>query len=128
MRKFLNLMAAEPDIAKIPVMVDSSKWEIIEAGLQCLQGKGVVNSISLKEGEADFIQKAKLIQQYGAAVIIMAFDEQGQADSLERRIEICQRAYRILTQQVGFPSNDIIFSKLLDGSKKICQAPLFLEE
>ena len=109
MRKFLNLMAAEPDIAKIPVMVDSSKWEIIEAGLQCLQGKGVVNSISLKEGESDFIQKAKLIQQYGAAVIIMAFDEQGQADSLERRIEICQRAYRILTEKVGFPKNDIIF-------------------
>jgi len=109
MRKFLNLMAAEPDIAKIPVMVDSSKWEIIEAGLQCLQGKGVVNSISLKEGEADFIQKAQRIQQYGAAVIIMAFDEQGQADSLERRIEICQRAYRILTEKVGFPKNDIIF-------------------
>jgi 5-methyltetrahydrofolate--homocysteine methyltransferase len=109
MRKFLNLMAAEPDIAKIPVMVDSSKWEIIEAGLQCLQGKGVVNSISLKEGKADFIQKAQLIQQYGAAVIIMAFDEQGQADSLERRIEICQRAYRILTEEVGFPQNDIIF-------------------
>jgi 5-methyltetrahydrofolate--homocysteine methyltransferase len=109
MRKFLNLMAAEPDIAKIPVMVDSSKWEIIETGLQCLQGKGVVNSISLKEGETDFIQKAKLIQQYGAALIVMAFDEQGQADSLERRIEICQRAYRILTDEVGFPSHDIIF-------------------
>ena len=109
MRKFLNLMAAEPDIAKIPVMVDSSKWDIIEAGLQCLQGKGVVNSISLKEGEADFIQKAKLIQQYGAAVIIMAFDEQGQADNLDRRIEICERAYRILTEQIGFPKNDIIF-------------------
>lgn len=103
MRRFLNLIQAEPDIARIPIMIDSSKWEIIEAGLQVVQGKCVVNSISLKEGEAAFIQQAKLIRRYGAAVIVMAFDEKGQADSLERRIEICKRSYDTLVDQVGFP-------------------------
>jgi 5-methyltetrahydrofolate--homocysteine methyltransferase len=109
MVKFLNLIASEPDIARVPIMIDSSKWEIIEAGLKCIQGKGVVNSISLKEGEENFIQQAKKIKRYGAAVIVMAFDEDGQADSYERRIEICQRSYTILVNQVGFPQNDIIF-------------------
>lgn len=109
MTKFLNLIAAEPDIARVPVMIDSSKWEIIEAGLKVIQGKGVVNSISLKEGEATFIHHAKLIKRYGAAVIVMAFDENGQADTYERRIEICKRSYDILVIQVGFPAEDIIF-------------------
>jgi 5-methyltetrahydrofolate--homocysteine methyltransferase len=109
MTKFLNLIAAEPDIARVPVMIDSSKWEIIEAGLKVIQGKGVVNSISLKEGEATFIHHAKLIKRYGAAVIVMAFDENGQADTYERRIEICKRSYYILVNQVGFPAEDIIF-------------------
>ena len=109
MRRFLNLIQAEPDIARIPIMIDSSKWEIIEAGLQVVQGKCVVNSISLKEGEAAFIQQAKLIRRYGAAVIVMAFDEKGQADSFERRIEICKRSYDTLVDQVGFPPQDIIF-------------------
>jgi 5-methyltetrahydrofolate--homocysteine methyltransferase len=109
MTKFLNLIAAEPDIARVPVMIDSSKWEIIEAGLKVIQGKGVVNSISLKEGEATFIHHAKLIKRYGAAVIVMAFDENGQADTYERRIEICKRSYDILVNQVGFPAEDIIF-------------------
>jgi 5-methyltetrahydrofolate--homocysteine methyltransferase len=95
MVRFLNLLAAEPDIARIPIMIDSSKWEIILAGLKCLQGKGIVNSISLKEGEANFIAQAKEIRRFGAAVIVMAFDENGQADSFERRIEICERSYRI---------------------------------
>lgn len=106
---FLNLIASEPDIAKLPIMIDSSKWSVIEAGLKCVQGKAVVNSISLKEGEEDFIKKAKLIKKYGAAVIVMAFDEQGQADTYERRIQICERAYKILTEKVGFPPEDIIF-------------------
>ncbi len=106
---FLNLIAAEPDIARIPVMIDSSKWEIIEAGLQVLQGKGIVNSISLKEGEPEFVTQARRIRRYGAAVVVMAFDELGQADTYERRIAICERAYRILTTEVGFPPNDIIF-------------------
>jgi 5-methyltetrahydrofolate--homocysteine methyltransferase len=109
MTKFLNLIAAEPDIARVPVMIDSSKWEIIEAGLKVIQGKGVVNSISLKEGEATFIHHAKLIKRYGAAVIVMAFDENGQADTYERRIEICKRSYDILVNQVGFPAEDVIF-------------------
>jgi len=109
MTKFLNLMAAEPDIARVPVMIDSSKWEIIEAGLKVIQGKGVVNSISLKEGEAQFIHHAKLIKRYGAAVIVMAFDENGQADTYERRIEICKRSYDILVDEVHFPAQDIIF-------------------
>jgi 5-methyltetrahydrofolate--homocysteine methyltransferase len=109
MRRFLKLIQAEPDIARIPIMIDSSKWEIIEAGLQVVQGKCVVNSISLKEGEETFIQQAKRIRRYGAAVIVMAFDEKGQADSLERRIEICKRSYDTLVNQVGFPPQDIIF-------------------
>ncbi len=109
MKKFLNLCAAEPDIAKVPVMIDSSKFHIIEEGLKCLQGKGIVNSISLKGGEEEFIRQAKLVRDYGAAVIVMAFDEQGQADSYERRIAICERSYKILTQQLGFPPEDIIF-------------------
>jgi 5-methyltetrahydrofolate--homocysteine methyltransferase len=109
MIKFLHLIASEPDISRVPIMIDSSKWEIIEAGLKCIQGKGVVNSISLKEGEAQFIEYAKKIKRYGAAVIVMAFDENGQADSYERRIEICERSYRILVDVVGFPCQDIIF-------------------
>ena len=109
MTKFLNLIAAEPDIARVPVMIDSSKWEIIEAGLKVVQGKGVVNSISLKEGEAAFVHHAKLIKRYGAAVIVMAFDEKGQADNYERRIEICKRSYDILVNEVHFPAEDIIF-------------------
>jgi 5-methyltetrahydrofolate--homocysteine methyltransferase len=106
---FLNLIASEPDIAKVPIMIDSSKWSVIEAGLKCVQGKGIVNSISLKEGEAKFIEQAKLIRRYGAATVVMAFDEKGQADTLERKIEICQRCYDVLTQKVGFPPQDIIF-------------------
>ncbi len=106
---FLNLIAAEPDISRVPVMIDSSKWEILEAGLKRIQGKPVVNSISMKEGEAEFIRQARLIHRYGAAAIVMAFDEQGQADTEERKFAICQRAYRILTEQVGFPPQDIIF-------------------
>jgi len=109
MSKFLNLCASEPDISKVPFMVDSSKWEVLEIGLQCLQGKGIVNSISLKEGEEKFIEQAKQVRRYGAAVIVMAFDEQGQADTKQRKIEICQRAYKILTEQVNFPAEDIIF-------------------
>lgn len=109
MTKFLNLIAAEPDIARVPVMIDSSKWEIIEAGLKVIQGKGVVNSISLKEGKEAFVHHAKLIKRYGAAVIVMAFDEDGQADTFQRRIEICKRSYDILVDEVGFPAQDIIF-------------------
>ena len=109
MTKFLNLIAAEPDIARVPVMIDSSKWEIIEAGLKVVQGKAVVNSISLKEGETAFIHHAKLVKRYGAAVIVMAFDENGQADNFERRIEICKRSYDILVNTVKFPAQDIIF-------------------
>ena len=107
MIKFLNLIQAEPDIAKIPFMIDSSKWEIIEAGLKTVQGKSIVNSISLKEGEEEFIKYAKLIRRYGAAVIVMAFDENGQADNYERRIQICERSYNILVNQLNFPSEDI---------------------
>ncbi len=106
---FLNLIAAEPDIARVPVMIDSSKWEVIEAGLRCVQGKSIVNSISMKEGEAKFIEQARACLRYGAAVVVMAFDEQGQADTAARKIEICQRAYRILVDEVGFPPEDIIF-------------------
>ncbi len=109
MVRFLNLIASEPDISRVPVMIDSSKWSVIEAGLKCIQGKGIVNSISLKEGEAEFIQRAKLCRRYGAAVVVMAFDEQGQADTYARKIEICARSYRILTEQAGFPAEDIIF-------------------
>ncbi len=106
---YLNLVASEPDISKVPVMVDSSKWEIIEAGLKCIQGKGIVNSISMKEGKAQFIEHAKLIQRYGAATVVMAFDEQGQADTFERKIEICKNSYDVLVNEVGFPPQDIIF-------------------
>ena len=109
MTKFLNLIASEPDISRIPIMIDSSKWEIIEAGLKVVQGKSVVNSISLKEGEEAFIHHAKLVKRYGAAVIVMAFDENGQADTLDRRIEICERSYKILVEKVDFPPQDIIF-------------------
>jgi len=109
MPKFLRLIAAEPDIARVPIMVDSSKWSVIEAGLKCIQGKGVVNSISLKEGEGPFVEQAREILKYGAAVVVMAFDEQGQADSRERKFEICKRCYEILTETVGFPAQDIIF-------------------
>src|SRR6476469_8681225 len=106
---FLNLVAAEPDIARVPVMVDSSKFHVIEAGLKCVQGKAIVNSISLKEGEDKFLAEARICRAYGAAVVVMAFDEQGQADTIERKVAICTRAYRILTEQVGFPAEDIIF-------------------
>ncbi|WFE92065.1 methionine synthase [Roseibium porphyridii] len=106
---FLNLVAAEPDIAKVPIMIDSSKWTVIEAGLKCIQGKGVVNSISLKEGEEAFIEQAKLVRRYGAAVVVMAFDEDGQADTFERKTEICARSYKVLTEKVGFPPEDIVF-------------------
>jgi 5-methyltetrahydrofolate--homocysteine methyltransferase len=109
MVKFLNLIAAEPDISKVPVVIDSSKWSVIEAGLKCVQGKAVVNSISLKEGEESFVRQARAVRRYGAAVIVMAFDEQGQADTVERKIAICGRCYDILTKQVGFPPEDIIF-------------------
>ena len=109
MQTFLNLIAAEPDIARVPVMIDSSKWSVIEAGLRCIQGKGIVNSISLKDGEEEFIRRAQLCRDYGAAVIVMAFDEDGQADSFERRIAICERAYRLLVDTVGVPAYDIIF-------------------
>ena len=109
MTRFLNLIAAEPDIARIPIMIDSSKWEILEAGLKVVQGKAVVNSISLKEGEENFMAQARKIKRYGAAVIVMAFDENGQADSYERRIEICERSYSILVDKVHFNPEDIIF-------------------
>lgn len=109
MVKFLNLLAAEPDISRVPIMIDSSRWSVIEAGLKCIQGKGIVNSISLKEGKDIFIQQANTIKKYGASVVVMAFDEQGQADTFERKIEICEKAYRVLVDEVGFPPQDIIF-------------------
>jgi 5-methyltetrahydrofolate--homocysteine methyltransferase len=109
MRTFLNLIASEPEIARIPIMIDSSKWEVLEAGLECVQGKGVVNSISLKEGEQDFLEKARTIRRYGAGAVVMAFDETGQADTTERKVAICERAYRLLTEQADFPPEDIIF-------------------
>ncbi len=109
MTRFLNLVATEPDIARVPVMIDSSKWEVIEAGLKCVQGKPIVNSISMKEGEAEFLRQARLCRRYGAAVIVMAFDEQGQADTFQRKTEICKRAYDLLTQKIGFAPQDIIF-------------------
>ena len=108
MTTFLNFIATEPEIARVPVMIDSSKWSVIEAGLKCVQGKSVVNSISLKEGEADFLHKAKLVRRYGAAVVVMAFDEQGQADTVERKVAISHRAYRLLTEAAGFDPSDII--------------------
>jgi 5-methyltetrahydrofolate--homocysteine methyltransferase len=109
MVRFLNLIASEPEIARVPIMIDSSKWSVIEAGLKCIQGKGIVNSISMKEGEAEFKRQATLIRRYGAATVVMAFDEQGQADTLQRKTEICARAYRVLVESVGFPPEDIIF-------------------
>jgi 5-methyltetrahydrofolate--homocysteine methyltransferase len=109
MTKFLNLVATEPEISRVPIMIDSSKWEVLEAGLKCVQGKGVVNSISLKEGEADFLDKARKVQQYGAGVVVMAFDEKGQADTADRRVEIARRAYGLLTEKIGFAPEDIIF-------------------
>jgi len=109
MTTFLNLVAAEPDIARVPVMIDSSKWSVIEAGLKCVQGKPIVNSISMKEGEAEFLRQARLARKYGAAVVVMAFDEKGQADTLARRTEVCERAYRLLTEAVGMPPEDIVF-------------------
>jgi 5-methyltetrahydrofolate--homocysteine methyltransferase len=109
MVRYLNLLASEPDISRVPIMVDSSKWEVIEAALKCIQGKAVVNSISLKEGEAQFLYQAKLLRRYGAAVVVMAFDEVGQADTQKRKVEICQRAYKLLVEQIGFPPQDIIF-------------------
>ncbi|UST55855.1 methionine synthase [Comamonadaceae bacterium OTU4NAUVB1] len=109
MVRFLNLIASEPDIARVPIMVDSSKWEVIEAGLRCIQGKGIVNSISMKEGEDQFRHQARLLRRYGAAAVVMAFDETGQADTYARKVEICQRAYRILVDEIGFPAEDIIF-------------------
>src|SRR5205085_2829169 len=109
MVRFLNLIATEPEIARIPIMVDSSKWSVLEAGLQCLQGKGVVNSISLKEGEEEFLRQARRVRDYGAGVIVMAFDEDGQATEVEHRVAICGRAYDLLVDDVGFPPEDIVF-------------------
>ncbi|MDQ3206226.1 MAG: methionine synthase [Pseudomonadota bacterium] len=109
MVQYLNLIAAEPDISRVPVMVDSSKWSVIEAGLKCLQGKGIVNSISMKEGETEFLRQARLVRRYGAAVVVMAFDEDGQADTVQRKVDICSRAYALLTGEIGFPPEDIIF-------------------
>ncbi len=109
MQRFLNLIAAEPDISRVPVMIDSSKWSVLEAGLKCVQGKGYVNSISLKEGEDEFLRQAKLVRQYGAGVVVMAFDEKGQAETTQRKVEICERAYNLLTEEVGFPAEDIVF-------------------
>ena len=109
MPRFVNLLASEPDISRVPFMIDSSKWSVIEAGLRCLQGKGVVNSISLKEGEQRFIEHARLVRRYGAAAVVMAFDERGQADTTARKLEICKRSYEILTNKVGLPPEDIIF-------------------
>src|SRR5207244_7931550 len=109
MNRFLNMMATEPDIAKVPLMIDSSKWEILEAGLKCVQGKPIVNSISLKEGEEKFLHQARLCRRYGAAVVVMAFDEEGQAVTRDRKVAICERAYRLLTEEIGFDPTDIIF-------------------
>src|SRR3984893_10901459 len=109
MTRFLNLIGSEPEIARVPLMIDSSKWSVIEAGLKCVQGKAVVNSISLKNGEEEFLRQAQLVRRYGAAVIVMAFDEQGQADTFERKIDICARVYKFLTERASFPPNDIIF-------------------
>lgn len=109
MIRFLNLIASEPDISRVPIMIDSSKWDILEAGLKCVQGKPIVNSISMKEGELQFLEKAKLVRRYGAAVIVMAFDEKGQADTFQRKIDICSRSYQLLVEQLGFPAEDIIF-------------------
>ncbi|MGO4816306.1 dihydropteroate synthase, partial [Cupriavidus sp. 2MCAB6] len=109
MTEFCNLIASEPDISRVPIMVDSSKFHVIEAGLKTIQGKPIVNSISMKEGEEAFLDHARICRNYGAAVVVMAFDETGQADTFERKIEICTRAYKLLTEQIGFPPEDIIF-------------------
>ncbi|MGA7115854.1 MAG: dihydropteroate synthase, partial [Hyphomicrobium sp.] len=109
MTTFLNMIASEPDISRVPIMIDSSKWTVIEAGLKCVQGKAIVNSISMKEGEGQFLEQARKVLRYGAAVVVMAFDEQGQADTIERKVSICERAYKLLTETVGFPPEDIIF-------------------
>src|SRR5207253_381668 len=109
MTTFLNLVATEPEVARLPIMIDSSRWSVIQAGLRCVQGKGIVNSISLKEGEEDFLAKAREVRRYGAGVVVMAFDEQGQADTVERKVAICERAYRLLTEQAGFAPEDVIF-------------------
>src|SRR5262245_24158983 len=109
MATFLNLIASEPDIARVPIMIDSSKWSVIEAGLKCVQGKAIVNSISMKEGEEAFLASARKLMRYGAAVVVMAFDEQGQADTVERKVAICERAYGLLTGRLGFDAEDIIF-------------------
>ena len=109
MTSFLNLLATEPEVARLPIMIDSSRFSVLEAGLKCLQGKGVANSISLKEGEEPFLQQARRIRDYGAGVVVMAFDERGQADTVERKVAICERAYKLLTKQAGFPPEDIIF-------------------
>jgi 5-methyltetrahydrofolate--homocysteine methyltransferase len=109
MTTFLNLIATEPEVARLPIMVDSSRWSVLEAGLKCLQGKGVVNSLSMKEGEEAFLEQARTVRRYGAGVVVMAFDEQGQADTVQRKVEICERAYRLLVDEIGFPPEDIIF-------------------
>jgi 5-methyltetrahydrofolate--homocysteine methyltransferase len=109
MTQFLNLIASEPDISRLPIMIDSSRWSVIEAGLKCAQGKSIVNSLSLKEGEEPFLEQARKVRMYGAAVVVMAFDEDGQAESVERKVQICRRAYRLLTEEAGFPPHDIIF-------------------
>ena len=109
MEHFLNLVASEPEICKVPIMIDSSKWSVIEAGLRCIQGKPIVNSISLKEGEEVFLKQARFLKRYGAAAVVMAFDEKGQAATLEEKVRICQRAYKLLTEEAGFPPEDIIF-------------------
>ncbi|MDB4279743.1 dihydropteroate synthase, partial [Paraglaciecola sp.] len=109
MTRFLNMIASEPDISRVPIMIDSSKWTVIEAGLKCVQGKAIVNSISLKEGEDNFLNQAKLLKRYGAATVVMAFDEKGQADTEDRKFEICERSYKLLTEKINFPPQDIIF-------------------
>src|SRR5947207_12050102 len=109
MTTFLNLVATEPDIARLPIMVDSSKWSVIEAGLKCLQGKGIVNSLSLKEGEEALLEHARRVRRYGAGVVVMAFDEQGQADTVERKVAICERAYKLLTEKAGYAAEDLVF-------------------
>lgn len=119
MVRFLNLIAGEPDIARVPIMIDSSKWDVIEKGLKCIQGKGIVNSISMKEGESAFIEHAKLVRKYGAAVIVMAFDEVGQADTRERKIEICRRAYHVLTDTVGFPQKILFLIQIFLPSRQV---------
>ena len=109
MVRYLNLLASEPDISRVPIMIDSSKWDVLKAGMKCVQGKGVVNSISLKEGEDSFLEQAREIRRFGFAVVVMAFDEKGQADTRDRKVEICQRSYELLTREIGFPPEDIIF-------------------